>query len=215
MKNEYSNIWEIENNFYLRSDASRLKKAVCHYEVFKKTIKVPGSIVECGVFKGTSLIRLLTYRDLLQQKRKKLYGFDPFGKFPKQLIQDDNKFALNHDKVSGLGLKLKRLKKFLFNKKFKNFELIKGDVIKTLPNFLKKNTKLKISFLHLDMDVYKPTKFALEKLFKKVAKNGIVLIDDYGYVKGATKATNEFVKDNKLKISKLKFDKRLSFIIKN
>ena len=215
MKNEYSNIWEIENNFYLRSDASRLKKAVCHYEVFKKTIKVPGSIVECGVFKGTSLIRLLTYRDLLQQKSKKIYGFDPFGKFPKQLIQDDNKFALKHDKVSGLGLKLKKLKKFLFNKKFKNFELIKGDVIKTLPNFLKKNTKLKISFLHLDMDVYEPTKFALEKLFKKVAKNGIVLIDDYGYVRGATKATNEFVKENKLRISNLNFHKRLSFIIKN
>ncbi len=215
MKNEYSNIWEIENNFYLRSDASRLKKAVCHYEVFKKTIKVPGSIVECGVFKGTSLIRLLTYRDLLQQKSKKIYGFDSFGKFPKQLIQDDNKFALNHDKVSGLGLKSNKLKKFLFNKKFKNFELIKGDVVKTLPNFLKKNTKLKISFLHLDMDVYEPTKFALETLFKKVSKNGIVLIDDYGYVSGATKATNEFVKDNKLRISKLNFDKRLSFIIKN
>lgn len=215
MNKKYLDIWKIENSFYLKSDPSRLKKAICHYEVFKKTQKVPGSIIECGVFKGSSLVRLLTYRDLLLQKRKKVYGFDPFGKFPKQSIIEDNKFALRHDKFSGLGLKYQKLRKHLLNKKFKNFELIKGDVISTLPNFLRKNKKLKISFLHLDMDVYEPTRFVLQKLFSKVSKNGIVLIDDYNYVKGATKATNEFLKENNLRISKLSFDKRLSFVIKN
>ena len=64
------------------------------------------------------------------------------------------------------------------------------------------------------MDVYAPTKFALETLFDKVSKNGLVLIDDYNQVKGATKATNEFIKKRNLKISTLEFDKRLNFIIK-
>ena len=74
---------------------------------------------------------------------------------------------------------------------------------------------LKISFLHLDLDVYEPTKFVLNTLYNKVSKNGVILIDDYGQVKGATKATNEFLKKNKkLKIKTLKFDKRLKFIIK-
>ena len=121
MNKKYLDIWKIENSFYLKSDPSRLKKAICHYEVFKKTQKVPGSIIECGVFKGSSLVRLLTYRDLLLQKRKKVYGFDPFGKFPKQSIIEDNKFALRHDKFSGLGLKYQKLRKHLLNKKFKNF----------------------------------------------------------------------------------------------
>ena len=104
---------------------------------------------------------------------------------------------------------------FWKKKNFKNFELIKGDVIKTLPIFLKKNKSLKISFLHLDLDVYEPTKFVLNSLFSKVSKNGVILIDDYGQVKGATKATNEFLKKNrKLKIRDLKFDKRLKFILK-
>ena len=75
--------------------------------------------------------------------------------------------------------------------------------------------KLKISFLHLDMDVYEPTKFALEYLFSKVSKNGIILIDDYKNVKGATKATDSFLKKNsKLKIKNLDFNKRLSFFKK-
>ena len=64
------------------------------------------------------------------------------------------------------------------------------------------------------MDVYEPTKFALESLYKKVTKNGIILIDDFYGVKGATRATKEFIKKNNLKIEKLSYDKRLSFIIK-
>jgi len=70
--------------------------------------------------------------------------------------------------------------------------------------------------LHLDLDVYEPTKFILEKLYNKVSKGGIILIDDYGQVPGATKATNNFFKEKKikLKIKTLDFDKRLKFIEK-
>ena len=66
------------------------------------------------------------------------------------------------------------------------------------------------------MDIYEPTKFALTKLFNKVVRGGIILIDDYNAVFGATKAVDEFLKDNKLlKIQKLNFYKLPSFIIKD
>lgn len=209
------NIWEIENLFYLNSAVSRLNKIICHYEIFKLTKKVPGEILEFGVFKGNSLIRFLSFRDLIDIKKKRVLGFDAFGSFPKQSIKEDNKFAMDHDKLIGKGYTSKTIVNVLKKKNFKNFELIKGDVIKTLPIFLKKNKSLKISFLHLDLDVYEPTKFVLNSLFSKVSKNGVILIDDYGQVKGATKATNEFLKKyRKLKIRDLKFDKRLKFILK-
>ena len=60
-----------------------------------------------------------------------------------------------------------------------------------------------------------PTKIALNYLFQKVSKNGIILIDDYNNVRGATKATNYFLKNRRgLKIQKLKFNKRLSYLVK-
>ena len=62
------------------------------------------------------------------------------------------------------------MKKILIDKKFENFELIKGNVIKTIPKFLKNNTNLKIAILHLDMDVYEPTKVALNKFQKYVKR---------------------------------------------
>ena len=46
-------------------------------------MQVKGDIVECGVFKGASLIRLATFRDLIEDSQKrKILGFDSFGKFP-------------------------------------------------------------------------------------------------------------------------------------
>ena len=209
------NIWNIENNFYLKSDSSRLKKAVCQYEIFKKSINISGEIIECGVFKGSSIVRLLTFRDLLKKNNKKVIGFDPFGKFPSQKNYEDKKFAISHDKSSGFGVKKSKLNNYLRSKKFKNFELIKGDIHKTLPIFLKKNKKLKISFLHLDMDVYDATKFALENFYNKISKNGIILIDDYNQVNGATRATKLFLKSKRnLRLEKLNFDDRLNFIVK-
>src|SRR5690606_40062214 len=58
----------------------------------------------------------------------------------------------------------------LKNKGLNNFELIEGDILKTIPEFLANNKSLKISLLHIDVDVYEPTKVILESLWDKVVK---------------------------------------------
>ena len=64
------------------------------------------------------------------------------------------------------------------------------------------------------MDVFKATQFVLNKLKNRIVKNGIILIDDYGSVHGATKAVDIFLKKNKnLKIKKLSYYKVPSYII--
>jgi hypothetical protein len=215
------NKWNHENLFYLTSDKSRIQKLVDHYEIYKKISKTKGDIIECGVFKGVSLIRFLTFRDIDKlSKIKKVYGFDAFGSFPKKVLDNNHKkgdfnFAKLHDKKIGKGINIKKFDKILKKKGFKNYQLIKGDVTKTIDKFIKKKKNLKISLLHLDMDVYTPTKFTLNKLFKYIVKNGIILIDDYNHIKGATIAINEFLKENnQLKIQKTSLTSRPSFIIK-
>ena len=51
-----------------------------------------------------------------------------------------------------------------------------------------------------------------ENLFNKMQKNGIILIDDYGEIEGATKAIDFFFKNKKYNIEKLNYYKRPSFI---
>ncbi len=212
--NSSKNIWDIENAFYLKSHQSRIIKTLSHYEIFKKSISVKGSIVECGVFKGASLSRFLTFRNYFSIKNKKAFGFDVFGAFPKQQFKNDNKFSKRHNKIAGVGSSPETIKKHFKNKKINNFQLIKGRLEKTIPRFLKNRKDFKISFLHLDLDVFQPTYFALNSFYKNVSPKGIILLDDYNSIEGATKAINLFVKKNKLKLDSLKNNKKLKFIIK-
>ncbi len=197
-------IWKAENIFFLKSDISRYAKFLCHYEIYKKIIDIPGDIIELGVFKGASLVKLAIFRQLLENHRsRKIYGFDNFGKFTIQKNKQDKKFINWWSNKVGNGISNVELEEILKDKKIENFELIKGDIAKTLRPFLKKNPKLRISLLHLDLDVYKPTYYALINLYNRVSSCGIILIDDYNLVSGATKAVDHFIKKKKLKLKKL------------
>ena len=54
-------LWNSYNNLLLSSDTDRIKKLLARYEVFKKAMKVPGDIVECGVFKGSGFMLSLIH----------------------------------------------------------------------------------------------------------------------------------------------------------
>ena len=89
------------------------------------------------------------------------------------------------------------------NKNISNVHLLKGNVLSTLDQFVRNKKNLKIALLHLDLDVYEPTLYALKIFSKYMVKGGYILIDDYNTVEGATRATNDFLKDKSLKVNKL------------
>jgi hypothetical protein len=208
-------IWNAENIYHLKTDISRISQVIYHYEIYKKIINIPGCIIECGVFKGNSLIRFLTYRSILENNfSRDVFGFDIFGKFPNSKNINDKNFIKKWEKEANNSISIEELENNLKEKKFTNFKLIKGNLLKTISKFLKQNPNIKIALLHLDLDTYEPTKYALNKFSKMMTKGGIILIDDYSTVYGATKAMDEFLKKNKkLKIHKLTFYKKPSFII--
>lgn len=207
--------WFYENRFYQTSEPDRVFKLIYHFEIYKKILKIKGDFFEFGVFKGSSLIRFLTFAKLFGDTKRKFYGFDTFGKFPIPKKSFDKKFVKMWKGKAGDSLDLKSLNSIILKKNLKNFKLIKGDIFFTLENFLK-NYKNRIALLHLDLDTYEPTKFALDNIYKYLKKGSIILCDDYNAAVGATKAINEFLKDKKYKIKRLKYHKKPYYIeIKN
>ncbi|WP_338658430.1 TylF/MycF/NovP-related O-methyltransferase [Paraclostridium sordellii] len=210
-----SNSWDYENGFYLTSPVNRMGKQLAQYELYKKIVNIPGEILEFGVYKGASIIRFAKYRELLENTySRKIIGFDIFGEFPKTDNDDDNKFIQRFEEQGGNGISKEALEDFIKNKNINNIELIKGNVFDTLDEFLEKNKQIKISLLHLDLDVYKPTKFILEKLYERMVPGGIIVFDDYGTVKGATDAIDEFLKEKNKKTEKLSLCYIPSFVVK-
>jgi hypothetical protein len=82
--------------------------------------------------------------------------------------------------------------------------LVKGWFKDTIP--LHKDDIGNIALLHLDCDWYESVKFCLATLYDRVVKNGIVIIDDYGYWKGCKKAFDEFIIKRNLSIELHKVD---------
>ena len=75
-------IWNHENGFNWFSEYSRMAKQIAHWEIYKKIDGIPGDIFELGVYKGLSLIRWATFREITENAySRKIVGFDAFGKF--------------------------------------------------------------------------------------------------------------------------------------
>jgi hypothetical protein len=211
--------WDYELGYWWFSDISRFGKVISQIELYKSIIDLPGTIAEFGVYKATSLIRWLSLREIFETtSTRKIIGFDAFGSFPTEglnKVNSDLNFVQNFEKGGGDGLSIEETKSILKFKEFTNYELINGDVRDSLPNFLKKNNSERFSLIHLDMDVYEPTAFVLENLYERLVIGGLIIVDDYNTVEGATIAVDEFIsKNSNLKIEKLPYNNIPSFIRK-
>ncbi len=207
--------WNYENGFYLTSHISRLAKMLAHYELYKSIVNLPGHIVECGVYKGASLVRFSTFREILESPySRKIIGFDAFGKFPEQDSPDDQKFVEKFEGEGGYGIPVEGLKEVFKHKSFANYELVQGDISDTIPKYLSEHPELKIALLHVDVDVYKPSVVILNNLHERVVRGGLVVFDDFGTVAGETKAVDEFFKAADVLIEKLPISHIPSYIRK-
>ena len=209
--------FSFENNFYITAPSNRVSKFITHLDLFRLSSKLRGEIVECGVFKGNSLMRWIKFRDVLENSySRKIYGFDTFGKFPEASIEEEvsqrKKFI---DEAGSQSVKKEDFTNYLKKLKLdENIHLIEGDITKTVPDFIINNKEIRISLLHIDVDLYEPTKISLESFFPHVVKGGIVILDDYGAFPGANRAIEDYFKNKSYKIEQLRFSNSISFITK-
>ena len=85
------NYWDYELGYWWFGDVSRFGKVLCHAELYKKIIDLPGTIAEFGVYKANSLIRWLSLREIFETaSTRKIIGFDAFGTFPTKGISNIN-----------------------------------------------------------------------------------------------------------------------------
>jgi len=193
---DFSMAFDYENGYYLTCSVDRIKKLVAQLELFRKSLNVSGNIVECGVFKGVSFSRLALFRDVFSQQQKKLIGFDTFKAYydGSSWFPDDALRVKNlTDNAGTRCITKEQMTASFMSRSIFNFELIEGDVLNTIPKYVRENARMRISFLHLDLDFYEPSLTALKYLFPMMSVGGIVMFDDYGVYDGETLAINEYL----------------------
>ncbi len=215
------NIFKAYNYLIESEDTSRLKKIFARYELFKRTITVPGDIIECGVFKGTGHIFWLKLLKIFDEHSiKKVVGFDTFQNFSKSILDYEKKSARKFTKEANYknNVSIKEI-----NEKISKLnlldrsELVKGDIIKTAKKYVNNNKGFKISLLNLDLDTYEGTKSALNAFYKKISKKGVIILDEYGKRGwGETDAVDEFLSKHKeLEIKTIEYSNQpTAYIVK-
>lgn len=202
-------IFEMFRNFPVFTPRYNLARFLTHYELFKKVVDLPGVIVDLGVFRGASTFTWAKLCEIFcpTDVRKAVYGFDTFEGFP-ALSDEDGPEDINQDvRIGGYfgGTTIERdlsLAQAAMNhdrhlKHVKRIEFIKGDVADTIPAFVEsRGNGLRIALLNLDVDLYEPTKIALEFFVPLMVRGGIIILDEYAVdtFGGESKAVDEYFK---------------------
>ena len=212
----FESSFEYENNYFLSCDTSRIAKLIAHYNFFEKTKEIGGSIVECGVFKGSSISRFAMFRKLLNIEEKKIIGFDTFSSFPETNFELDKVLRTNFINTAGKeSISVEQLLAVLEKKKCdKNIELIEGDIVQTVPKYIEKNRDLKISLINIDVDLFEPTEVILKHFYPRLSFGGIMILDDYKKFKGETVAVDDYFKDKNITIQEPIYPNTPYYIIK-
>lgn len=218
-----SNAEKLEN-FAKYVPRQTLTRFISKHEVFKRILNVQGSIVECGVLFGGGLMTFAQLSAILEPLnfQRKIIGFDTFSGFA-DLSQEDECGAAEQSHKGGLAVdsyedllkcvELYDANRFLnhINKVF----LVKGDIKETIPKYLEDNPYTVVSLLYLDVDVFEPTKVALEYLVPRIPKGGIIAFDELNCDRwpGETIAVSKTIGIRNLRIQRFPFDTFISFAV--
>jgi O-methyltransferase len=165
-------------------------------DLLDQTAAIPGSVAECGVHRGRTLIPLSVHLRS-SGSRKRVLGFDSFEGFPVEKLKQELGFLRSTEgdpnKSEG-GFKdtsfaLVKQKLVLFG--LEHVELHQGYFSDTLAGCANEV----FSFVHLDCDLYGSYKDCLEFFYPRLSSGGIVLLDEYNDPPwpGCNKAVDEFL----------------------
>jgi hypothetical protein len=170
--------------------------------------RIEGDVVECGVWRGGSAMAVALTLTELGDSSRRLYLYDTYegmnaptehdvafdgttaaGTFADQRLSDDSsewcRSPIEEVEANLLRTGYPRDK----------LRFIKGKVEDTIPRQLPDGP---IALLRLDTDWYESTRHELEHLYPRLARGGVLMIDDYGHWAGAKKAVDEYIAEQKL-----------------
>lgn len=221
--NETQNIFDAFNTFMRSDDRSIFYKMAMKITIFNMISYLPGDIVECGVFKGSSMLLWLKLIAMnTPNSIRKVIGFDFFDQnFVEELTDVTDKKGMSEvfsrchvtkDDISVEGITSR-----LIDAKFSpsKFELVKGDLSRTSKEYVDARPGFRIALLYLDVDLEKPTYDALQYMWDRIVPGGVVVFDEYGYhIWSESNAVDRFVKEKGLELRPLNIPSPTAYIIK-
>jgi O-methyltransferase len=160
-------------------------------ELLKQVQHIAGEIAECGAYKGASALLMCR---ALSGSSSLVHLFDSFEGLAEPLPVDGTYW-----RKGSLSTGEQALRDTLVGSE--NYRVYKG----WIPERFHEVGDLTFRLVHIDVDLFGPTRDSLEFFYPRVATGGILLLDDHGFstCPGATKAADEFFADKPEQLSLL------------
>jgi hypothetical protein len=214
---------EVLPNLGLFLTSKALSRILSFYEIYKKIVYTHGIIVEFGIRWGQTLSIMSALRGIFEpyNRHRKIVGFDTFEGF-KGVRKEDGKlsnckdgyFSVTPGYEDYLDRILCMQERLNPISHLKRYELVKGDAVKTIPEYLKNHPETIISLAIFDFDIYAPTKAALEAIKPHICKGTILLFDELcdDILPGETIALRETLGLNNVRIQRFPMTARISYL---
>jgi O-methyltransferase len=165
---------------------------------------IAGAVVECGVWKGGSMAAAARTLMQMGDVSRELYLFDTYegmsdptasdidysGKHAEEVMRIDPAYRCNAP--------LEMVREVLYGTGYpkEKIHFVRGKVEDTVPGLAPEQ----IALLRLDTDWYESTRHELVHLFPRLARAGVIIIDDYGHWSGSRQACDEYFGENRIPI---------------
>jgi O-methyltransferase len=189
---------------YTMTTPQRIYALVRGVEYVMRT-RVPGALVECGVWRGGSMMAVALTLLRLGITDRELYLFDTF-----QGMTEPGEEDVKHSGERAAGLlasenreshywavaPLEQVRAAVLSVGYphERIHFVEGPVEETLPEEAPEH----VALLRLDTDWYSSTKHELVHLYPRLVQRGVLMVDDYAYWQGAKKAVDEYIAENHL-----------------
>jgi hypothetical protein len=199
--------FECFRNFPVFTPRLNLARFLAHYELFKQIAALPGVIVDLGVYRGASTFTWAKLCEIFcpTDVRKVVYGFDTFEGFPALSDEDGRPDDAQDVRPGGynggpaIESDLRQAASAMDEERHlahcPRVAFVQGDVSDTIPRFIAdKGHGLRVALLNLDVDLYTPTRAALEHFVPLMTPGGIIVLDEYAVdtFGGESKAVDEY-----------------------
>jgi hypothetical protein len=178
--------------------------------LYREMLGTPGIILEFGVQWGSTLAQILNLRGIYEpyNHSRTIVGFDTFGGFSSVESEDDGYSSIgdyatspNYEKTLEEVLRIHEHNSPISH--IRKFELVKGDVSETVPKWIEDNQHAIVSMALFDLDLYKPTRDALEAIVPRLVKGSVLVFDELNakHFPGETVAVREMLELRNLKLN--------------
>jgi len=199
MEAEFEGIYQLAKPYTMTS----LERMYGLYQAVKYVVaaEIPGELVECGVWKGGSAMVVAATLAALGKTQSELWLYDTYSGMTvpdERDLQYDGVSAHERLKMANMrdfgqmahvGVEEVRANLAKTGYPMEKIHFVQGDVLETIPG----RAPARISLLRLDTDWYKSTAHERAHLYPRLARGGVLLIDDYGHWKGSRQAVDEYL----------------------